>query len=122
MSTAVRGAKELVKDYLRRDLVDSAGSLPGAITGELLQVFGLIFRKIVLEGQSGTHRYREYFEDDLTEGQIASSDTSVHIQILARRIAEAQIDLLRVRGARHRLLSEKLSNPNYDSLAACERR
>ncbi len=42
--------------------------------------------------------------------QIAGSDTSVHIQILAHRIAEAQIDLLRVRYARHRLLLEKFSN------------
>ncbi len=47
--------------------------------------------------------------------QIAGSDTSVHIQILARRIAEAQVDLLRVRYARHRLLSEQLGNPNYVS-------
>jgi hypothetical protein len=45
--------------------------------------------------------------------QIAGSDTSVHIQILARRIAEAQVDLLRVRRARHRLLSEELNNPDY---------
>ena len=49
--------------------------------------------------------------------QIAGSDTSVHIQILARRIAEAQVDLLRVRYARHRLLSEELSNPDYRSPA-----
>jgi len=39
--------------------------------------------------------------------QIAGSDTSLHIQILARRIAEAQVDLLRVRSARHQLLSER---------------
>jgi hypothetical protein len=37
--------------------------------------------------------------------QIAGSDASVHIQILARRIAEAQVDLLRARNARHRHLS-----------------
>jgi hypothetical protein len=49
--------------------------------------------------------------------QIAGSDTSVHIQILAHRIAEAQVDLLRVRYARHRLLLEELSNPDYLSPA-----
>jgi hypothetical protein len=47
--------------------------------------------------------------------QIAGSDTSVHTQILAHKIAEAQVDLLRVRTARHRLLSEELSNPDYVS-------
>jgi len=47
--------------------------------------------------------------------QIAGSDTSVHTQILAHKIAEAQVDLLRVRTARHRLLSEQLSNPDYGS-------
>ena len=45
--------------------------------------------------------------------QIAGSDTSVRIQILAYRIAEAQVDLLRVRYARHQLLLEELSNPDY---------
>jgi hypothetical protein len=49
--------------------------------------------------------------------QIAGSDTSVHIQILAHRIAEAQVDLLRVRYARHRLLSEEHSNSDYQSPA-----
>jgi hypothetical protein len=44
-------------------------------------------------------------------------DTSVPIQILARRIAEAQVDLLRVRSVRHRLLSEELSNSDYQSPA-----
>ena len=48
--------------------------------------------------------------------QIAGSGTSVHIQILACRIADAQVDLLRVRTARHSLLSEELSNPDYLSL------
>jgi hypothetical protein len=45
--------------------------------------------------------------------QIAGSDTSVHTQILAHKIAEAQVDLLRVRHARYRLLSEELTNPDY---------
>jgi hypothetical protein len=47
--------------------------------------------------------------------QIAGSDTSVHTQILAHKTAEAQVDLLRVRNARHRLLSEELSNRDYVS-------
>jgi hypothetical protein len=38
-----------------------------------------------------------------------------HPKILAHRIAEAQIDLHRVRYARRRLLSELLSNPDNDS-------
>ena len=36
---------------------------------------------------------------------------------LARRIAEAQIDLRRVRHARHQLFSETLSDPDYESEA-----
>jgi hypothetical protein len=49
--------------------------------------------------------------------QIAGSDASVHIQILARRIAEAQVDLLRVRTQRHRHLSQVLGDPDYESPA-----
>ncbi len=49
--------------------------------------------------------------------EIAGSDTSVHIQILARRIAEAQLDLLRVRCARYRLWSEEISKEDYQSPA-----
>jgi hypothetical protein len=41
--------------------------------------------------------------------QIARPDTTVQIQILAHRIAEAQVDLLRVRYARLRLLLEEPS-------------
>jgi hypothetical protein len=48
--------------------------------------------------------------------QIAGSDASVQIQILARRIAEAQVDLHRVRYARHLLLADALSNSEYQSL------
>ena len=49
--------------------------------------------------------------------RIAGSDASVRIQILAHRIADAQVDLHRVRYARHRLLSEELSNSDYQSPA-----
>ena len=47
--------------------------------------------------------------------QIAGPNTSADIEILARRIAEAQVDLRRVRYARHLLLSQALSN--YDAKA-----
>ena len=41
--------------------------------------------------------------------QIAGPNASVHIQMLARRVAEAQVDLHRVRQMRHQFLSDKLS-------------
>src|SRR5262245_18665176 len=49
--------------------------------------------------------------------EIAGADASPEIQELARRIAEAQIDLRRVRCARHQIISRALGDPNYDSLA-----
>ena len=49
--------------------------------------------------------------------QIAGPYASVHIQILAHRVAEAQMDLRRVRQMRYQFLSDKLSNPYYDSQA-----
>jgi hypothetical protein len=49
--------------------------------------------------------------------EIAGKDTNAELLMLARRIAEAQIDLRRVRDARHRLVSEALNDPHYDSLA-----
>jgi hypothetical protein len=45
--------------------------------------------------------------------EIAGGDSSVHVQILAQRLAEAELDLFRVRSARHRLLSEQLHNSDY---------
>ena len=39
--------------------------------------------------------------------EIAGLDANAEMQELARRVAEAQIDLRRVRDARHRLLSER---------------
>ena len=47
--------------------------------------------------------------------EIAGPDANAEIQELARQVAEAQIDLRRVRYARHQLLSRALSNPDYDS-------
>ena len=47
--------------------------------------------------------------------EIAGRDANAEIQELARRIAEAQIDLRRVRHARHQLFSQTLSDPDYES-------
>jgi hypothetical protein len=49
--------------------------------------------------------------------EIAGTGANSEMQELARRIAEAQIDLRRVRCARHGLLSLHLGNPEYDSRA-----
>jgi hypothetical protein len=50
--------------------------------------------------------------------EIAGTDASHELQELARRIAEAQIDLRRVRSARHDLLSSAIDDPNYDASRA----
>jgi hypothetical protein len=47
--------------------------------------------------------------------EIAGTDANPEIRELARRVAEAEIDLRRVRYARHKLLSDALSDPYYDS-------
>jgi hypothetical protein len=47
--------------------------------------------------------------------EIAGPSANMEIQELARRIAEAQIDLRRVRHARHQILSHALSDPHSDS-------
>src|SRR5262249_3010389 len=47
--------------------------------------------------------------------EIAGTRPSLELQELARRIAEAQMDLRRVRSARHDLLSRALDDPNSDS-------
>jgi hypothetical protein len=49
--------------------------------------------------------------------EIAGPDADAEIQELARRIAEAEIDLRRVRYARHQLLNSALSDPDYKSAA-----
>jgi hypothetical protein len=53
---------------------------------------------------------------------IVGSDANAEIQELARRIAEAQIDLHRVRCAWHRLLSSALGDPDYGSPAVKRRK
>jgi hypothetical protein len=49
--------------------------------------------------------------------EIAGPDATAEIQELARRIAEPQIDLRRVRDARHHSLSDCLSQQYYESHA-----
>ena len=49
--------------------------------------------------------------------EIAGTDANTEIQELAHCIAEAQIDLRRVRCARHQFLTRKLAEPYYDSRA-----
>jgi hypothetical protein len=50
--------------------------------------------------------------------EIAGASANPEFHELARRIAEAQIDLRRVRSARHDLLSGALGVPDYESPAA----
>jgi hypothetical protein len=47
--------------------------------------------------------------------KIVGTDANVEKQQFARRIAEAQIDLHRVRHVRHQLFSQALSDPDYES-------
>jgi hypothetical protein len=47
--------------------------------------------------------------------EIVGTDADAEKQELARRIAEAHIDLRRVRHARHQLMSRALSDPDYES-------
>ena len=49
--------------------------------------------------------------------EIAGPDANAETQEFARRVAEAQIDLRRVRYARHQFLSDALSKEYYDSYA-----
>jgi hypothetical protein len=49
--------------------------------------------------------------------EIAGPDANAEIQELAHQIAEAQIDLRRVRCARHQFLTRTLAEPYYESRA-----
>jgi hypothetical protein len=50
--------------------------------------------------------------------EIAGTDASAEIRQLACRIAEAQIDLRRVRHARHQFLTDRLNDEYYESRAS----
>jgi len=54
--------------------------------------------------------------------EIAGLDADAEMQELARRVAEAQIDLRRVRIARHDLLTRALRDPDYDAPAAIRKK
>jgi hypothetical protein len=54
---------------------------------------------------------------DALARKIAGPGADAKIQELARRVAEAQIDLDRARYARHRLLNQALRDPDYESEA-----
>jgi hypothetical protein len=47
--------------------------------------------------------------------EIAGPGANAKTQDLARQVAEAQVDLRRVRYARHKLLSDALADPHYDN-------
>ncbi len=49
--------------------------------------------------------------------EIAGPGANAEIQELARQVAEAQIDLRRVRYARHQFLSRALADPYYEPRA-----
>ncbi len=53
---------------------------------------------------------------------IAGIGADAHAHALARRIAEAQIDLARVRRARRDLLARTFGNPNYLPLAVLDKK
>jgi hypothetical protein len=54
--------------------------------------------------------------------EIAGAAANAETQDLARQVAEAQIDLRRVRYARHKLLSDALADPHYGMNMAVARR
>jgi uncharacterized small protein (DUF1192 family) len=64
------------------------------------------------------YSYPELSEEIATLArEIAGPAANAEIQELARHVAEAQIDLRRVRYARHQLLCDALANPNFESRA-----
>ena len=56
-------------------------------------------------------------EVEALASEIVGSEANAEMQELARRIAEAQVDLRRVRHARYQLFSQALSDPDYESEA-----
>ena len=61
-------------------------------------------------------------EIDALALEIAGLHADAEMKELTRRVAEAQIDLRRVCFARHRLLSDRLDDPYYESPAATWKR
>jgi hypothetical protein len=54
-------------------------------------------------------------EVETLASEIAGTDANAEVREVARRVAEAQIDLRRVRSARHQLLTRVLNDPYYDA-------
>ena len=54
--------------------------------------------------------------------EIAGPGANAETKELARQVAEAEIDLRRVRNARHQLLSRTLADPHYESRANTRKR
>ena len=61
-------------------------------------------------------------EVEVLAREIAGPNASAQMLELARRIAEAQIDIHRARTARHRFLSAKIDDPNYESRAVTRKK
>jgi hypothetical protein len=75
-------------------------------------------------GELGPGIGRRHYSDPLLSNEVEAlareiigTNANPEMQELARRIAEAQIDLRRVRHARHQILSQALSDPDYESTA-----
>jgi hypothetical protein len=58
---------------------------------------------------------------EMMAAEIAGETADDEIYELARRVAEAQIELQRVQFARHRILSDLLNNPNYRVLVGARK-
>src|SRR5262249_45287414 len=54
-------------------------------------------------------------EVETLASEIAGTDPNAEVREVARRVAEAQIDLHRVRYARHQLLTRALNDPHYEA-------
>jgi hypothetical protein len=60
-------------------------------------------------------------EVDRLAGEIAGPDADPELRELARRIAEAEVDALRVRRGRQDLIAGAMANPDYQSPVAPQR-
>jgi hypothetical protein len=58
---------------------------------------------------------------DMLAGEIVGPNASPELRELARHVAEAQIDVIRVRRARQNLIAGAMSNPEYRSPIAPQR-
>src|SRR5262249_1487555 len=54
-------------------------------------------------------------EVETLASEIAGTDANAEVREVARRVAEAQIDLRRVQSARHQLLTRALNDPHHEA-------